>query len=74
MTTTSKFAYTGYYSINGEEPLVGWSARTHNAAVRGTRQLFTGEGFRIAPDSGNGRLIIQKSDGTRAVIWVEVNH
>jgi len=66
--------FTGYFSINGGERIIGWSAKTHNAAVRGTRRLFSGQGYRLASDNtGIGALILENGSGNRLVITVENN-
>ena len=64
--------YVGFWSVDGGYAYEGCSAATHNQALRLTRRLFSGQGYRNLPEETGrtGKLQLVRPDGVRAVIWI----
>ncbi|MGP5043584.1 hypothetical protein ACTXJR_06070 [Glutamicibacter ardleyensis] len=63
--------FQAFYSINGGTEFEGNRSTSHNAALRNTRKLFTGEGYRADTKEGRTSYLVLRNSENTAVIRIE---
>lgn len=68
-----QLAYQGYITIEGGSGrLEAIASSSHNEALRRTRRLLSGQGYRVVRDESRvGHVRLQRPDGVRALVEVE---